>query len=268
MVIVSPVVKADQTIFCQTLNLLRTRIHEAINLFLLCKLPVHKQKVRKHLAIEEHDRLLPIFRGRNFNIVLRLEMHLGYDFQTGLRLIGAAGGEPQDGIPHVVHIIRYVAFIRLVHNVGNEVHARLRVRADFLCQRFLNENAQVLLILDLLYIDHCFFSLQRQATADVCDGNIITLRQFSPQRRFPCKDLDFDVFIVDPTELGRITSVNIMQVDARTRFTKLRIGLWPFGSRLDVTLKTLAPIRSGNIKVNDNVVLRDSHIVQSRRVQA
>ena len=82
--------------------------------------------------------------------------------------------------------------------MGNKVHTWLRIRADLLCQRFLDENAQMLLILDLLYIDHCFFSLQRQATADVCDGNIIALRQFSSQRRFSREYLDFDVFIVDP----------------------------------------------------------------------
>ena len=53
-----------------------------------------------------------------------------------------------------------------------------------------------------------------------------------------------------------------MQVDARTRFTKLSIGLWPFGSSFKVALKALTPIRAGNIKVNDDVVLRDLYIVQ------
>ena len=262
MVVVLAVVEADQPILCQALDLSRCRIHHAVYRPLLGKLPVHEQQIREHLNVEKYQWRFLSRRDLPLNIILRLEMHLGYDFQTGLRLIGAAGSEPQDCIPHVIHIIRDVAFICFAHNVGNKVHAWLCIRADLLCQRFLDENAQMLLILDLLYIDHCFFSLQRQATADVCDGNIIALRQFSSQRRFSREHLDFDVFIVDPAELGRITGVNIMQVDARTRFAKLGIGLWPFGSSFKVALKALTPIRAGNIKVNDDVILRDLYIMQ------
>ena len=228
---------------------------------LLGKLPVHEQQIREHLHVEKYQwRFLPR-RSLPLNIVLRFEVHLRHDLQTGLRLIGAAGSEPQDGIPHVIHIIRDVAFICLVHNVGNKVHTWLCIRADLLCQRFLDENAQMLLILDLLYIDHCFFSLQRQATADVCDGNIIALRQFSSQRRFSREHLDLNVLVVDSAQLRCIAGVNIVQVDSRTRFTQLRIGLWPFGSSFKVALKALTPIRAGNIKVNDDVVLRDLYIM-------
>ena len=58
-----------------------------------------------------------------------------------------------------------------------------------------------------------------------------------------------------------------MQVDARTRFAQLRIGLGPFGGSFQVALEALFSIRPWNIKVDDNMILWNFHIMEPQSVQ-
>ena len=267
MVVVLAVVEADQPILCQGLDLVRRRIHHAVHRLLLGKLPVHEQQVREHLHVEKYQWRFHPHRGLPLNFILRFEVHLRHDLQAGVRLVRAAGGKAQDRIPHVVYVVNDIALIGFVHDVGNKVNAGLRIGADLFGKGFLDEDTQVPLILDLLCINHFRFSLQWQAAADGRNRNIIAFRQFSPQRGLPREHLDLDVLVVDPAQLRCIAGVNIMQVDARTRFAQLRIGLGPFGGSFQVALEALFSIRPGNIKVDDNVILRNFHVVQSRSIQ-
>ena len=58
-----------------------------------------------------------------------------------------------------------------------------------------------------------------------------------------------------------------MQMDTCTRFTQLCIGLWPLACRFQVLLEGLLPIVSGNIKIDDDMVLGHLQVMQSACVQ-
>ena len=175
VVIVLPVVETNKPIFRKGFNFFRAGIDHPVNEVIFGKLPVHEEKVREHLTVEEYDRGLILAGPRVFHLFLRFEMHLRYCFQTCFSLIRAVCSESQNRIAHVIDIVRDISLVRLIHNVSDEVYTRFCVGTDLLGQCFLNQNAKMLLILDLLRVNH-FFSLQWQATTDRRYGNIIALR--------------------------------------------------------------------------------------------
>ena len=191
-------------------------------------------------------------------------MHLCRNLQAGIGLIRAVYGKRQNRIAHVVHIIGNPTLVGFIHNMSDKVNAGFSIGTDFFCEGFLNEYPQVLLILNLLHIDHCFFSLQRQAAADFGNRNIIALGQHSPQRRISGEHLDLNMLIVYTAQFACVPCVNIVQVDSCTRFTQFCVGSRPLGRCLQISLKAFLTIIARNIKVNDNVGFRDFDIVELR----
>ena len=180
MIVVLAVIEADEPVLCQCFDFAGGRIHHAMNrLILACQFPVDEEKVRKNLTVKERDRGL-----QNISLALcflfGLEMHLCHRLDANISLIRAACGKEQDSIAHIVHVIDHVALVCLLHDMGNKIHIRLRVGADFLGKCLFDQYPQMPFVLDLLCIDH-FFSLQRQTTADGSHRNIIAFRQLSPQ---------------------------------------------------------------------------------------
>lgn len=58
-----------------------------------------------------------------------------------------------------------------------------------------------------------------------------------------------------------------MQMDARTGFAQLRISPGPFGCSFKIFLKAFLSIRSRNIKVDDDMLLRNPHVMKPRRIK-
>ena len=161
MVIVLAVIEADQTILCQFFDIRSTGVNQPCHrLILTGKLPVDQKEVREHLAVEEYDGCFLIFIDLRCNILFRFEVHLCRDFQASIGLIRTVHGKRQNRIAHIVHVIWNPTLVGFIHNVGDEINAGFGIGTDFFCEGFLNEYPQVLLILNLLHIDHCFFSLQ------------------------------------------------------------------------------------------------------------
>ena len=161
VVIVLTVVKANQTILRQLFNIRSTGVNQpSYRLVITSELPVDQEEVREHLAVEKYDGCFLVFIDLRCHVLLRFEVHLRRDLQAGIGLIRAVYGKGQNCIAHVIHIIGNPALVGFIHNMGNKVNAGFGVGTDFFCEGFLNEYPQVLLILNLLHIDHCFFSLQ------------------------------------------------------------------------------------------------------------
>ena len=118
-------------------------------LILACQFPVDEEKVRKNLTVKERDRGF-----QNISLALcflfGLEMHLCHRLDANISLIRAACGKEQDSIAHIVHVIDHIALVCLLHNMGNKIHIRLRVGADFLGKCLFDQYPQMPFVLDLL----------------------------------------------------------------------------------------------------------------------
>ena len=71
------------------------------------------------------------------------------------------------------------------------------------------------------------------------------------------------MIVIHSAELADITSINIMKVDALTAFAEFSIGRRPFTRFFEIQFIRLIAVLILNIKVDNNVVLRDFHIMQS-----
>ena len=66
-------------------------------------------------------------------------------------------------IAHVGDVVWFTRLIHLVHELLDELDARLGPRTTFLAQSLLDDVAQMLFILEFLLIDHRLLSFQWKA---------------------------------------------------------------------------------------------------------
>ena len=90
--------------------------------------------------------------------------------------------------------------------------------------------------------------------------DIVTVCHLPPQRRVSCEDLDLDIFVVESCQLGRVTIINIVEMNTVSALTSLCIGRRPFRGFLKVAVQVLLTICL-DVKVNDNMVLRNLDVV-------
>ena len=50
----------------------------------------------------------------------------------------------------------------------------------------------------------------------------------SPQRGITCEDLDLNVFVIEPRQFGRVSVVDVVEVNSITTLTGLGVGRGPF----------------------------------------
>ena len=81
------------------------------------------------------------------------------------------------------------------------------------------------------------------------------------------KDVYLDMVIIDTTESRRVAGINVVQMDAASAFTHLRIGRGPLTRLCQISLKTFVALVIRNIKVDDDVVLRKFDIVEPVSIQ-
>ncbi len=67
--------------------------------------------------------------------------------------------------------------------------------------------------------------------------------------------------VVNSTQSGGISGINIMQVDTAATLAYLRIGRGPLACLSQILLKRFLPLLVRNIKVDDDVVLGELDIV-------
>ena len=175
----------------------------------------------------------------------------------------AARCKCQNSIPHIRHIIIESACISILKNFVNEVDTGLCCRMVLLVEISLDLRSKPFLALHPFKIYHLFFSFQWQTRIDRCDRQVITLCQLSAQRAFTGEDFHFNMIVVHSAELADITGINIMKVDALTAFAEFSIGRRPFTRFFEIQFIRLIAVHILNIKVDNNVVLRDFHIMQS-----
>ena len=75
------------------------------------------------------------------------------------------------------------------------------------------------------------------------------------------------MIVVDTAESRRVSGVNIMEMHALSAFTQFGVRRRPFCSLPQIRFRILASVFAGNIKVNDNVILRNFHIMDPCCVQ-
>ena len=159
VVIIPPAVEADESELHQALDVFRGRVdHPNHRLCASRKLPVHEEKVRKHLDIIK-DEVSGFVLGRRGGIG-RFERHLINELDAILCLIGAVGGKGQDGIAHIGNIVNHAAFIRIRQNLVDKVDTGLSCRVDLFIEISLDLNPKPFLALNHLVVYHAAFSFQ------------------------------------------------------------------------------------------------------------
>ena len=169
MVVVLTVVEPDESELHQLLHVFSRRVEETSDR-LSRILVADNEEVRKYLDVEERDGPVSVFL--YFHLVFRHEVHLLHDLQTPLSLIGRLSGEGRYSVLSIGHIISDPRRICIVQNLLDEVDARRSSGVHFLTERLRNESTKVVLILNVLLVNHslCFLG---QFLHIVCDRQII-----------------------------------------------------------------------------------------------
>ena len=240
MVVVPSVVEPDQLHPHELFDLRGRRIDHANNLLTLARvLPADHEQVREHLNVEENDRVVRLRIQNNLGLLLprllRLELHRLHHLEARQVLIAAVVGECQDSRTHVRQVIRHARRICILQDLVDEVHARLSRRMDLLPKVSFYQLTKSLLALHRVDIDH-FLLLQGKPTGNMGDSGVVAERQAPPKRAVPCEYLDLDAFIIDTTQLRGIAVVDIVEVNAPTTLTELRVRRRPSASSFKVLL--------------------------------
>ena len=72
--------------------------------------------------------------------------------------------------------------------------------------------------------------------------------------------------LVDSVQFGDIASVNIMEMNPLTALAKLCVCRRPLARLFEISFKTFVAVFIRNIKVYDNMILRNFHIMQLGRI--
>ena len=155
VIVVLAVVEADQVLGAQRSNGVRARVDERRDDILIAVLVADHEQIREHLDIEEREhRDVRRFRGRNNLLGSRLELHVRYDLDAVIRVMGRTHGELQHCIAHVGHVIDDAVLIRLVKELADEVDVGLGAGSALLPQTLPDEIPQMGLVLDGFLVDH------------------------------------------------------------------------------------------------------------------
>ena len=58
--------------------------------------------------------------------------------------------------------------------------------------------------------------------------DVVAVGDLSSQRGITCEDLDLNVFVVEPRQFGRVSVVDVVEVNSITTLTGLGVGRGPF----------------------------------------
>ena len=98
---------------------------------------------------------------------------------------------------------------------------------DLLPKVALNKLPDLLLVGHGGLVDH-FLLLKRQPLRNMSHRDVVAVSDFSPQRGITREDLDLNVFVVEPCQFGRISIVDVVEVNSISTLTGLGVGRGPF----------------------------------------
>ena len=130
---------------------------------------------------------------------------------------------------------------------------------DLLAQIPLNQVSQLLLIRHGGFVYHLAL-LKWQPLRNMSYRDVVAVRHLPPQGRVSREDLDLNVFVVESCQFGRVTIVNIVQMDTVSALTSLCVGRRPLRGFLKVTVQILLTICL-DVEVNDDMVIGDLDVV-------
>ena len=226
MIVVLPAVEADKPHLAEGLNLLRGGVNHPMHGRIILYLPVHKEQVREDLTVEEDQ-----FSSREpHGLLLRVlvgERHLHHSLDCRLSLMCRVHGECQHTRLQVLDVIDHPLFLGVTEDLGDEVDRGLGRGVDLLPKVALNKLPDLLLVGHGGLVDH-FLLLKRQPLRNMSYRDVVAVGDLSPQRGITCEDLDLNVFVVEPRQFGRVSIVDVVEVNSIATLTGLGVGRGPF----------------------------------------
>ena len=136
-------------------------------------------------------------------------------------------GECQHTRLQILDIVDHPLFLGVTEDLGNEIDRGLGRGMDLLPKVALNKLPDLLLVGHGGLVDH-FLLLKRQPLRNMSHRDVVAVGDLSPQRGITCEDLDLNVFVVEPRQFGRVSIVDVVEVNSITTLTGLGVGRGPF----------------------------------------
>ena len=98
---------------------------------------------------------------------------------------------------------------------------------DLLSKVALNKLPDLLLVGHGGLVDH-FLLLKRQPLRNMSHRDIVAVSDLPPQRGITREDFDLNVFVVEPRQFGRVSVVDVVEMNSISTLTGLGVGRGPF----------------------------------------
>ena len=226
MVVVLTAVEADKPHLTEGLDLLRGGVNHPMYRRITLHLPVHEEQVREDLTVEEYQ----LTRREPNGLLLRIligERHLHHSLDCRLSLMCRVHSERQHPRLQVLDIIDHPLFLGVTEDLSNEVDRGLSRGMDLLPEISLDQISDRFLVSHGGLVDHLLF-LKRQPFRNMSHRDVVAVGDLSPQRGITREDLDLNVFVVEPRQFGRVSIVDVVEVNSITTLTGLGVGRGPF----------------------------------------
>ena len=272
MVVVALVVEPDEPHVEQGLDLLGLRIDHGDDFrVVIVSHPAHEEQVLVHLHVVEDEGSLPVLLAdRGLRLLGGLEPELSVRLEARVLLVRAPHGEGEDRPAHVLDVVLHARLVGVIEDLLDEVHRGLGSRMDLLPKIPLDQLPQGLLAAHLLLTENiAFLSLAGEPLRDGGDGQPVGQRAHPSERGPPPEDFDLDPRRDLVRQLRDVTCVPVVQVDPGPGLADLGVGLGEtqFPRRIAVRLEGLLAVVPADVEVDDDHVLRRSHVVQAARVE-
>ena len=226
MIVVLPAVEADQPHLTEGLDLLWGGVNHPMYRRITLYLPVHEEQVREDLTVEE-DQLTSWEPNRLLLRILVCERHLHDCLDRRLRLVRRVHSKRQHPRLQILDVIHHSLFLGVTEDLGDEIDRGLCRGMDLLPKVALNKLPDLLLVGHGGLVDH-FLLLKRQPLRNMSHRDVVAVSDLSPQRGITREDLDLNVFVVEPSQFGRVSIVDVVEVNSITTLTGLGVGRGPF----------------------------------------
>ena len=226
MVVVLPAVEADQPHLTEGLDLLGGGVNHTMYPRYPTNLPVHDEQVRENLTVEEHQLTARESHGLLLGILVS-ERHLHDCLDGCLGLMCRVHGECQNPRLQILDVIHHPLFLGVTEDLSNEIDRGLGRGMDLLPKVALNKLPDLLLVGHGGLVDH-FLLLKRQPLRNMSHRDVVAVGDLSPQRGITCEDLDLNVFVVESRQFGRVSIVDVVEVNSITTLTGFGVGRGPF----------------------------------------
>ena len=94
------------------------------------------------------------------------------------------------------------------------------------------------------------------------DRHRVTGRELSPKRRRTPVHLDLNALLILRGEFGRVSIVDVVQMDTLATLRDLAVRIRPLCSSSEVRLEVPLTIRPIDVEVDDDMVVRNLHVMK------